>query len=105
LAALTHQNGLLLLVPLGLAAWQATRRSRFGVHRLAAPAVLVLVAVLTISPWTVRNALVLHSFIPISDQAVETVFGTYNSTSVADHRRPYRWLGPGADRVGAATGA
>ena len=94
LTALTHENGLVLLVPLGIAAWRATGRSRLGARRLVAPGVVVLVAVLTIAPWTVRNALVLHAFVPISDQAGETVFGTYNSTSADDPRRPYRWLWP-----------
>lgn len=99
LASLTHQDGLVLLIPLAIAAWvgvgsPANRRPAIGIRRLAAPAVLVLVAALTIAPWTVRNAIELHTFTPVSDQAGETVLGTYNSTSAADHVEPYRWLVP-----------
>jgi 4-amino-4-deoxy-L-arabinose transferase-like glycosyltransferase len=91
LGALTHQNALLLLAPLAIAAWSSagTRASR-----TRALAVLALATALTIAPWTIRNAVELHSFTPISDQAGETLFGTYNPVSAADTRVPYKWLPP-----------
>ena len=91
LAALTHQNALVLLPPLALAAWSscATRASR-----TRGLAVLALATALTVAPWTIRNAVELRSFIPISDQAGETVFGTYNPVSAANTRVPYKWWPP-----------
>jgi 4-amino-4-deoxy-L-arabinose transferase-like glycosyltransferase len=91
LGALTHQNALLLLFPLAIAAWSSAS-SRAS--RTRALAVLALATALTIAPWTIRNAVELRSFIPISDQAGETLFGTYNPVSAADTRVPYKWLPP-----------
>lgn len=85
LATLTHQNGavvVLTLLPLAFCARRA----------LAAPALLLAVAVLTVAPWTVRNAVVLHSFIPVSDETGLTLAGTYNPTSARNRRVPFRWL-------------
>jgi len=93
LAALTHQNALVLLPPLALAAWSSAS-SRAS--RTRALAVLALATALTVAPWTIRNAIELRSFIPISDQAGETLFGTYNPVSAADRRVPYKWLPPHA---------
>jgi 4-amino-4-deoxy-L-arabinose transferase-like glycosyltransferase len=90
LAALTRTNGLLLLLPLALAfvppgGW---RRPRSWI----APAMVVLAAALTIAPWTIRNAVVFHAFIPISDEAGYTLAGTYNQVSRADRRFPANWI-------------
>jgi 4-amino-4-deoxy-L-arabinose transferase-like glycosyltransferase len=85
LATLTHVNALVLVLPLGVAAWSARRTP-------AAPAVLVAATVLSVAPWTIRNAIVLHHFIPVSDETGITLAGTYNPTSAADRRIPYRWL-------------
>ena len=62
LTILTRANALVLLLPLGLAVW--TTRPRFSPRALAAPAVLVVLALLTVSPWTIRNAVVFDRFIP-----------------------------------------
>jgi 4-amino-4-deoxy-L-arabinose transferase-like glycosyltransferase len=81
LATLTHQNGIVVLLALLPAVW-AIRR---------APLLLVAVTVLTIAPWTIRNAVVMHSFIPVSDETGLTLAGTYNSTSAHDPQIPFRW--------------
>jgi 4-amino-4-deoxy-L-arabinose transferase-like glycosyltransferase len=91
LAILTHQNALVILVPLIVAAWPAagsvgSARRRFGI-----PALLALAALLTVLPWTIRNAVEFHSFLPISDQAGETLLGTYNPTSARARGLEYRW--------------
>lgn len=96
LAALTHENGVLLLPPLAVTAWSSVASTTSKIRALVAPAVMTLAVVLTVTPWTVRNALELHEFIPISDQAGETLLGTYNAVSAADHQIPYRWLSPSA---------
>ncbi len=85
LATLTHENGVVLVIPLAVAAWSATSGS------LAAPAALVATAVLVVVPWAIRDAVELHRFIPVSDEAGITLAGTYNAASAADHRIPYQW--------------
>lgn len=76
LAALTRGNGMTLLIALALGAW--TERPRFSRRALVAPATFVLVAVLTIAPWTVRNAIDLHAFVPVSTQTGFAFAGLYN---------------------------
>jgi 4-amino-4-deoxy-L-arabinose transferase-like glycosyltransferase len=92
LAALTHENGILLLIPLAFAAWRRTRsQSEPRSRRLLAPALLVAAAAVTIAPWTIRNAVVMHRLIPISDETGITLVGTYNSASAANAPVPYKW--------------
>jgi 4-amino-4-deoxy-L-arabinose transferase-like glycosyltransferase len=81
LATLTHQNGIVVLLSLLPAVWSIRR----------APLMLVALTALTIAPWTVRNAAVMHSFIPVSDETGLTLAGTYNPTSAHDPQIPYRW--------------
>lgn len=81
LAILTHQNAVVVLLVLVAVAWRT---------RWAAP-LLAAVAVLTVAPWTIRNAIVLHSFVPVSDETGMTLVGTYNPTSAADRQIPYKW--------------
>jgi 4-amino-4-deoxy-L-arabinose transferase-like glycosyltransferase len=85
LATLTHENGVVLVIPLAIAAWSATNGS------VAAPAVLVAAGVLVLVPWTIRDAVELHRFVPVSDEAGITLAGTYNAASAADPRIPYQW--------------
>ena len=71
------------LIPLIPAVWTgpaAPRRPR----SLAAPALLLATTALTILPWTIRNAVVMHRFIPVSDETGITLVGTYNPASAAD---------------------
>jgi hypothetical protein len=44
-----------------------------------------------ISPWTIRNAVQLHTFIPISDETGITLAGTYNPRSANDPHLPFKW--------------
>jgi 4-amino-4-deoxy-L-arabinose transferase-like glycosyltransferase len=74
-AALTRPAGLLALVALALCA--GSRRA--GVALLAA-------GVLAVVPWTIRNAEVMHAFIPVSTEAGNTLAGTYNPKSAKDGR-------------------
>jgi 4-amino-4-deoxy-L-arabinose transferase-like glycosyltransferase len=94
LATLTHQNAILLVIPLGYAIWSSVRRrpdrSRAGVATLAAPTIFIIITGLTIAPWTIRNAVELHHFIPVSDETGMTLEGTYNPES-AVASVPYKW--------------
>jgi 4-amino-4-deoxy-L-arabinose transferase-like glycosyltransferase len=85
LSTLTHQNGAVVI--LGLLGLTCA-----GTRKIQGPAVLLATAILTIAPWTIRNAIVLHRFIPVSDETGLTLRGTYNPTSAADKQIPYRWL-------------
>lgn len=82
LATLTRPTGLVLALPLGLA---VARRSP---ARPAAAAVLVAAIALTVAPWTVRNAVQMHAFIPVSDFTGSWVAGTYNDQARADPHHP-----------------
>jgi hypothetical protein len=62
---------------------------------LAGPrrSVLALAAcVLVIAPWTIRNAIELHAFVPISTESGSTLAGTYNAASMHDHFAPGSWI-------------
>jgi 4-amino-4-deoxy-L-arabinose transferase-like glycosyltransferase len=89
LTCLTRANALVLLLPLGLAVW--TVRPRWSVRALAAPALLVVLALLTISPWTIRNAVVFDRFIPVSTQLGSALAGTYNDQARLDRENPAPW--------------
>ncbi len=86
LAALTHDNGILVAIPLVFAVWGLG-----GGRRVLAPAVLVAAAVLTVIPWIVRDQVVMHTFVPISDETGITLAGTYNTISAHDPQIPYKW--------------
>ncbi len=61
LAALTRQALVPFILLLSLTAVARAWRSRLGTHVIAVSALLVL------SPWTVRNALVFGRFVPVAD--------------------------------------
>ena len=97
LATLTHENAAVFVLPLGVAAWSAVRARapdrarRPRLRAMAGPAVLVLCACAVIAPWTVRNAVELHHFVPVSDETGITLIGTYNATSAASRPVHYKW--------------
>jgi 4-amino-4-deoxy-L-arabinose transferase-like glycosyltransferase len=84
LAALAHVNGIVLVVPLAVAAWRAR-------PQLRAPAVLIAATVLGVAPWIVRDAVVTHHFVGVTDEDGITLVGTYNRASARDPQVPYRW--------------
>jgi 4-amino-4-deoxy-L-arabinose transferase-like glycosyltransferase len=82
-AILGRANAIVLLAPLAFAAWRG---------RSLGPAVaLVVAAALTVAPWTIRNAVVLHAFVPVSTQLGSALAGTYNSEARADRENPASW--------------
>jgi 4-amino-4-deoxy-L-arabinose transferase-like glycosyltransferase len=96
LATLTHENAILYLIPLAIGAWGAARTALAGKPRprlraLGAPALLVALACATIAPWTIRNAVELHHFVPVADETGITLAGTYNPVSAADPQVPFKW--------------
>jgi 4-amino-4-deoxy-L-arabinose transferase-like glycosyltransferase len=53
-------------------------------------AISVVVAILVVAPWTIRNAIEVHGFVPISIQD-GAIYGTFNSQSANDPVSPYAW--------------
>jgi 4-amino-4-deoxy-L-arabinose transferase-like glycosyltransferase len=91
LAILTRANAFVLLLPLAWAVWDGRPwRSRGA---LGPPAVLVLVALLALVPWTIRNERELHAFVPVSTQFGSALAGTYNDAVRADTQNPAAWQG------------
>jgi 4-amino-4-deoxy-L-arabinose transferase-like glycosyltransferase len=93
LAALTRTNGLVAVPALALVAAAGAPSWRGRAARFAVP---VAVAALVVAPWTVRNAVQLHMFVPISTEVGNTLAGTYNPVSA---RHDAQWLEP--TRTGA----
>jgi 4-amino-4-deoxy-L-arabinose transferase-like glycosyltransferase len=89
LATLTHENAIVIIFPLLVAVW--TGRPCLRPRSLAAPALLIAATVLMVLPWTIRNAVVMHHFIPVSDETGITLVGTYNVASAHDPQLPYKW--------------
>jgi 4-amino-4-deoxy-L-arabinose transferase-like glycosyltransferase len=69
--------GVPLVVGLWGRPWPTWRAAR-------TPASALAVAALAIVPWTIRNAIEFHDFVPISTQSGFLVAGTYNSVSHHD---------------------
>jgi 4-amino-4-deoxy-L-arabinose transferase-like glycosyltransferase len=71
-----------ILVALGLAAgWR---------RGLALTAVSVAGAVVVVASWTIRNAIVLHGFVPVSLEEA-AAYGTFNAFSAHYAPAPYAW--------------
>jgi hypothetical protein len=84
LAVLTRTNGVIVLLPLLLAAWVPRRQWQD-------PAVLLVGFVLVLVPWTVRNAVAFDAFAPLGTQSGFTMVGNYNDVAAQDGPRQYRW--------------
>jgi 4-amino-4-deoxy-L-arabinose transferase-like glycosyltransferase len=89
LSTLTRANGAILLLPLAWAVW--TVRPRWSPRALAAPVALVLIAIVTVAPWTIRNQVELDAFVPVSTQLGSALAGTYNSEAQHDRENPASW--------------
>jgi 4-amino-4-deoxy-L-arabinose transferase-like glycosyltransferase len=84
LATLAHVNAIVLVVPLAVAAWRARPGWR-------SPVLLLLSTAVALAPWLIRDAVVMHRFIRVTDESGITLVGTYNSASAHDRQVPYRW--------------
>ncbi|MBO0769744.1 MAG: glycosyltransferase family 39 protein [Solirubrobacterales bacterium] len=85
-SALTHSEGLALALPLCWAAWKGPA-SKAGQNL----AVLVAAILVVVAPWTIRNAVKFHAFVPVSTSLGNTLAGTYNPSSAAVDAH---WLKP-----------
>lgn len=96
LSWLTRDTGPAVVIAAALVAW--TGKSELSRRGLALPFVVIACAVATIAPWTIRNAVVMHAFIPVSDESGYTLAGTYNATSQDSSTYPSVWI-PAQDAV------
>ncbi len=102
LATLTRAEGLLLGVVIAIGLGVARRDGSAG-RRIGLVAVAIGVALLVVTPWTVRNAVRFHAFVPVSTNVSTLVDGancdaTYNGTLLGQWRETFS--GPGkADRT------
>lgn len=87
-----------LVVPLGLLLF----RHRPSWRRVAPLGALLLAGVVVVSPWLVRDRLVLHHWVPVTTQSGYVLAGTYNATSAADRRYPAAWRPANLDPSTAA---
>jgi hypothetical protein len=69
----------------------APARRRWRLRALPPQVAVVVVTALVIAPWTIRNALVFHQFIPVSTEIGYTLAGTYDQASRSDHHWPAVW--------------
>ncbi|HTX47718.1 MAG TPA: glycosyltransferase family 39 protein [Solirubrobacteraceae bacterium] len=77
LAALARSTDLILVLPIAFIVW--SERPRLSMRSLRAPAIAVAATLLTLVPWLVRDANVMHTFVPITDESGYAAVGTYNS--------------------------
>jgi 4-amino-4-deoxy-L-arabinose transferase-like glycosyltransferase len=92
LASLTRPNGVVMMLVLAAGVW--TLKPRLSLRSLRVPLAVVLTALVTIAPWTIRNAIDLHHFVPISTEDGNTLAGTYNDSAHYDTHLPAVWHDP-----------
>lgn len=92
LAILTRTTGVPVVLALALGAW--ITRPRFSRAGLAAPAVLVLAAVLTVTPWVIRNTAVFDRWVGLSTGSGYALAGTYSEESEAEASAPGQPFSP-----------
>jgi 4-amino-4-deoxy-L-arabinose transferase-like glycosyltransferase len=93
LMALTRPNAMIAAIPLALAAWPRPRSARSAIPAAA----LTLATLATIAPWSIRNAVVFHAFVPLSAQSGFLLAGAYNPTSAGDSDNRFAWRPPFVD--------
>ena len=82
LAILTRTNGTVMLIPLAFGVW--TAKPRLSLKPLVQPAILLAAAAVVIAPWTIRNAVTMDAFVPVSTQSGYTLSATYNDAARLD---------------------
>jgi 4-amino-4-deoxy-L-arabinose transferase-like glycosyltransferase len=87
LGLLDRPNSFVLILPLGILVGGQARRV---VERVVRPALLVGCALLVVAPWLIRDEVVMHAPVPVSDIDAFNLAGVYNHDS-ATAPFPYRY--------------
>jgi 4-amino-4-deoxy-L-arabinose transferase-like glycosyltransferase len=96
LAMLTQETAVVLLLPLVVVAWQYARDGGAR-RRVLNSAVAVGAALLVVAPWTIRNAVRLRAFVPVTTALGVAAEGTYNATATHYLGGPDVWMSPWYD--------
>ncbi len=94
LLSLTRPNGILVLALAICWTIFLTWRKLLHSRALANVALATLVAVLLLVPWTVRNYLVSHSFLPVATGDGTVLLGAYNDQTLTQPGNLGSWLNP-----------
>ena len=94
LALLARPALVIFAVPLVAGLWGRPWRSWRAVR---APAAALVVTAVALVPWTIRNALEFHDFVPVSTQSGFLLSGTYNATADRDPVNPGAYRPPPLD--------
>jgi 4-amino-4-deoxy-L-arabinose transferase-like glycosyltransferase len=95
LAALTRTSGFFFVLPLVFLVW--SERPRRSWRSLRAPLALLAATLVVLIPWTVRNTIVFHEFVPLGTETGYSLSGTYNDAARTNPNYPALWtplLGP-----------
>lgn len=92
LAALTRSVGIAIALPVVLLLWN--RRPRWSWPSAAPPLAMLATVLVTLVPWTIRNLVVMHSFVPVSTENGFALAGTYNAVARARRDYPALWAPP-----------
>jgi hypothetical protein len=95
LLALTRPNGILLIGLVILWAVFLIWRKRLSRRAFLNAALAVLVACVIIAPWTMRNYLVSHRFVPVATGDGEVLMGAYNDKTLTQPGFTGSWIRPG----------
>lgn len=94
LLALTRPNGVLMIGLVLLWTALLTWRKLLGKRALSNVALAAMLAGLLIAPWTLRNYLAAHSFIPVATGDGTVLLGAYNDQAALQPGSLGGWINP-----------
>lgn len=96
LLALTRPNGIVVAGLVILWAVFLVWRKRLPQRALIGAALATLIACALIAPWTIRNYLVSHRFVPLAIGDGQVLVGVYNNTILSEKNYIGLWVRSGA---------
>jgi 4-amino-4-deoxy-L-arabinose transferase-like glycosyltransferase len=94
LLALTRPNGIIVLALVVVWTIFLTWRKLLHTRALTSVALAMLVTVLLIAPWTIRNYLVSQSFVPVASGDGTVLLGAYNDQALTEPNNLGNWINP-----------
>jgi len=96
-AILTRETAVAVLPVLLFVAWKTARGSNRRTMQIAQIALALCATLVVVAPWTIRNAVRFHAFVPVSTSLGYAIEGTYNVTATEVKGGPDLWIPPGID--------